>query len=162
MSSRAHAPIAGLESLWAGCERVTTYSYMLHVAGPPVRFEGYVEIIGDELIKRARNVTGFARPRPPPGEALLTVQLRRPPEEPERVGTAICRRMAKLDLLDPAAGLLGIAADRVDLVTLGNAALTRIATAHPGQVTTLRTVDLGDHSYDVQPASAPAGTRIGA
>lgn len=162
MSSRAHAPIAGLEPLWTNCERVTTHSYMLHLAGSPVPFSGYVEVVGDTTIKRARNVTGFARPRPPPGEALLTVQLRRAPDEREHVGIAICQRMAELCLLDPAAQLLDIAGDEVALATLSNTALRRIATAHPSRVTVLRTVDLGDRAYDVHPAPTPAGTRVGA
>jgi hypothetical protein len=162
MSSRAHAPIAGLEPLWTDCERVTTHSYMLHLAGPLAPFEGYVEVVGDTTIKRARNVTGFACPRPPPGETLLTVQLRRPPDGPERAGTTICRRMAELGLLDPATRLLGFASDEVTLVTLGSAALGHIAAAHPRRLTALRTVDLGDRAYDVRPVVAPDETQVGA
>jgi hypothetical protein len=158
MSSRAHAPISGLEPLWEDCQRVTTYSYVLRIAGAPPNFSGYVEVIGDRLLKRVRNVGGFARPAVPEGEALLTVQLRGAPADERSAGRSILTRLGDLGLIEPGAVLLDIAADFVELRTLPAASLARIEATHPGRVTVLRTVDLGDQAYDlVAPERAERG-----
>jgi hypothetical protein len=154
MSSRAHAPIAGAEALWSTCETMRTYSYVLLMSGSPALFGGYVEVIGDRLIKRARNVGGFVEPRLPDDRTLLVVQLRRPPDGIDDLPQAIRARLADLGLVAPEAEVVAAAADHVDLRTLPGASLDRIAAAHGRRVTVLRTVDLGDQHHPLGSAAA--------
>lgn len=154
MSSRAHAPIAGLEPLWRDCLRVRTFSAVLHLEGPPPDFAGYVEVIGHGVVKRARNVTAFAAPAVPPGRSLVTVQFRDDPRiaDPAALGQEAREWLVRLGLLPAQSRLIGTHRDDFDLATLPARSLAAIGARHPDRVTVLRTVDLGDQGYAVAPA----------
>lgn len=156
MSSRAHAPIAGMEPLWQDCLRVRTFSAVLHLEGPPPDFAGYVEVIGHGVVKRARNVTGFAVPGVMAGRSLVTVQFRDDPRiaDPALLGEEARNGLVRLGLLGAESRVIGTHRDDFDLATLPARALAAIEARHPDRVTVLRTVDLGDQGYDVAPAPA--------
>ncbi|WP_276946831.1 hypothetical protein [Haematobacter massiliensis] len=154
MSSRAHAPITGMEALWQECQRIRTFSAVLHLEGPPPDFAGYVEVIGHRVVKRARNVTAFAVPGVAPGQSLVTVQFRNDPRiaDPAALGGEARDGLVRLGLLSPESRLLGTHRDDFDLATLPAHALAAIEARYPDRVTVLRTVDLGDQAYAVGPA----------
>ena len=156
MSSRAHAPIAGMEPLWQDCLRLRTFSAVLHLEGPPPGFAGYVEVIGHGVVKRARNVTAFAVPAVAAGRSLVTVQFRDDPRiaDPATLGEEARDWLARLGLLAAKSRVIGTHRDDFDLATLPARALAAIEARHPDRVTVLRTVDLGDQGYAVAPAPA--------
>jgi hypothetical protein len=158
MSSRAHAPVEGLEGLWEGCQQQRTHSLVLHLEGPAPRFDGYVEVIGHPVIKRARNVTGFAVPAVPAGQALVTVQFRDDPGQDAApvLGARAADWLGLLGLLAPGTRPCGAYRDDVELATLPARALRAIARRHGDRVTLLRSVDLGDQAYPVQPGPGAA------
>lgn len=102
--ARAHAPIAGVDPLRQDCLRVRTFSAVLHLEGPPPDFAGYVEVIGHGVVKRARNVTGFAVPGVMAGRSLVTVQFREDPRiaDPALLGEEARNWLVRLGLLGEA------------------------------------------------------------
>ena len=77
VSSRAHAEISiRATPLEIPARRSTVKSLLmlLRVAHPIET--GYIEVLGDDIIRRIRNVGRFARPRPDHGTMILCVQLR--------------------------------------------------------------------------------------
>lgn len=151
MSSRAHSPIKGNEALWRGVNPVQVCSVVLHLKSPALSFSGYVEIIGDSVLKRVRDVAPFVDPRLPPGEALITVQLRHDPGDlaDGPLVEVVFRKLIALKLLEPHVQCLALHRDFVPLGTLSSQALSEIERRFPEQVTVLRTVDLGDQIYQL-------------
>lgn len=158
MSSRAHAPIEGLEGLWDTCMRQRTHSLVLHLEGPAPRFDGYVEVIGHPVIKRVRNITGFAVPEAPAGQALVTLQFRNDPgpEAAPVLGVRAVDWLGRLGLLAPGLRVCGAYRDDVELATLPAQALRAIARRHSDRITLLHSVDLGDQVYRVRPGPGTA------
>ncbi len=155
MSSRAHAPIIGFEPVWTRANRTSITSVALKVTGPAPLFDGYVEIINDPVLKRVRNLTGFAEPACSTETALIVVQLRRtidetPPKD-------ILEYLTTLGLLERETAILEHFVDEVQLDTLRDSDLDGIETAFPKNISVLRTVDLGDSRFDHKPMLSGIG-----
>jgi hypothetical protein len=149
MSSRAHAPIVGVEQLCMSATTTVVHSLVMKAIDSEVGFDGYVEVIGDEILKRARNISRFTVPRPPAGTVMIVAQLRRPLDQLDdrELSAELLTRMRRLKLLGPRGVIAGIVRDEVTLNTLTKARATRIARLYPSQVTVLRTVDLSDRVH---------------
>ncbi len=148
MSSRAHAPIAGLEDLWQTTEPGVFRSLVLRLSGPPPRFDGYVEFLGDPLLKRARRVCVAPLPGAEAGDYAVTVQLRNGASCGGRRGPALARRtvarLRRAGLLPPGTRIVDSQEDVVIVRTLPLRSLRQIARRHRGRVHVLNTVDLSD------------------
>jgi len=151
MSSRAHAPIEGLEHLWRMTQSKTVPSVVLHLGAGRVRFDGYVEIFADPFVKRVRNITRFVSPAPAQGTALVTVQLRGPHTGTDDITLAgeIIERLQKLGLLAGGVTAAEVARKDVSVTTSSRSALAQIGRTFPDRVTLLNTVDLSDRRHRV-------------
>ena len=146
MSSRAHAPLAGLEHLWGERNDLSITSVVIKTEGPAPLFDGYVEIINDRILKRVRNVSAFATPLPEDGTALVVIQLRKSIAQTPL--NSIHAHLIDRGLFDEATSITAHHIDEVCLNTLCDKALDEIAATHPNNITVLRTVDLGDTKFD--------------
>jgi len=138
-----------MEQFWQRDGSAEVISLILKINGPAPLFNGYVEIINDPVIKRARNITAFAKPKPSAEAALIVLQLRRPISETPP--NDVIQHLIKLGLLNSETGILQHHVDSVRLNTLTDLALDKIEAEHSGKVKVLRTVDLGDSRFDVAP-----------
>jgi hypothetical protein len=154
MSSRAHAPIVGMEPLWDDLDQSVFRSISLRLSGPSPRFDGYVEFLGDPLIKRARRLVTT----PLPGEAagrdyVVTVQLRNGGRGAAMRGAELARRTAAglrlAGLLPQGTRIADSQEFVVNVRTLPMRSLKRIARSYPEQVHVLNTVDLSDVPSDL-------------
>ena len=143
MTSRAHAPIAGMEAGWEGLAPIEVGSLFLTIDTPP-SFGGYVEILGDQSIKRVRNITRFLDL---PDRHGIVVQMRDPTAPvAANVATALAR-MTELGLLCGGTQVREHHFDRVTVTTLPMRVLRKIERRHGDRVTMLRTVDLSDERH---------------
>jgi hypothetical protein len=152
MSSRAHAPIEGLEAMWENATREVVNTLVMKLAGAEPRFESYVEIFGDGLLRRVRNVSRITVPPPPPGTAIISVQLRRRPQElsDTALATEVVARMRRLSLVPANVEILAVELDQIPLTTLSRKTTVRIARLFPQSVTVLQTVDLSDRVHPLR------------
>lgn len=146
MSSRAWAPVMiDGEAEPVDVEHGMCWNAVLHIAGcggPPL---SYVEILGDPMLKRVRDIGEFARPAVAPGERLLVVQYRRDQSLDDRaLGRRLAEGLAHVRLLERPGVLLAVARTDTPLSTLTDATLQRIAHRTGGRVETLETSDLAE------------------
>jgi protoporphyrinogen oxidase len=116
MFSRAHAPIDSLPDLNDYIEIGQSHSMVLLLSGPAITFNGYVEILGDSLLKRVRNIGLFTRPIPRGGDSLICVQTRQ--DNGENHDKVIHKRLIDIGLLDSKTLLLDSFRDTFTLKTL--------------------------------------------
>lgn len=155
IASRAHAPIrVDGHPLAVAVETGETCSVVLRVRCRRPPGYTYVEILGDALLKRVRDVTRFTQPAVPSGEALLCVQMRDAGRQylEARSGEELARHLCSLGLLDPADEV--VAWERADyrLQTIGNADLQRLSRKTAGRVIAVPTTDFAD---GFQPGTTP-------
>lgn len=142
LSSRAHALVEGSPDL--SFESAVVHCLTLRVAAPSVAFNGYVEVLGDALLKRVRNVTSFTRPAPPAGEAVISVQIRRAGDRTdEQLAEATLRRLIDLGLLPDGVRPLDFMRTDTRLDTMRDADLMELAARH-ARIEALRSTDLAD------------------
>ena len=161
MSSRAHAPIDGLEHLWSDVTPKIVSSLIMRIAHGEPTFDGYVEIFGDRLLKRVRNVSKFAVPRPHTDTAIVAIQLRARLNQlsDEALSVEVLSRMQRLGLFGSCSVAHEIARQEVTLRTLSGASLANIARRYPRRVSVLHTVDLSDRIHPLHTVSAPRNCR---
>lgn len=146
ISSRAWAPVLidGVAEP-VDVEHGMCWNAVLRVAGAGGPTFSYVEILGDPLLKRVRDIGAFARPRAPPGERLLVVQYRQDQGlDDEALGRLLAQRLARVRLLQRPGELLAVARTDAPLSTLTDATLQRIAHSGGGRIETLETSDLAE------------------
>ncbi|PHR56606.1 MAG: hypothetical protein COA47_12875 [Robiginitomaculum sp.] len=105
MSSRAHAHINANDAPEVAVSSTTINSIAVLIDGQ-ARFDGYVEIFTDPLIKRCRNIGIFACPKVDPTQTILSVQLRKPMNLLKNCGTQVCYSLSVLGLLEQSARCL--------------------------------------------------------
>lgn len=146
MSSRAWAPVMidGVAEP-VDVEQGICWNAVLRVAGAGGPLFSYVEILGDPMLKRVRDIGEFARPNVAPGERLLVVQYRQDQALDDRaLGRLLSERLAQVRLLERPGDVLAVARTDAPLSTLTDSTLQRIAHRSRGQVETLETSDLAE------------------
>ena len=142
MFSRAHAPIEGMADWEAGIRAGDCHSLILHLGGAHPAFDGYVEIIGDALLKRVRNVGHFARPMPQGDESLICAQLRAPMNNES--GAEVLARLAALNLVPEHTHIIARHEDVVPLATLTPRAQRAINRRFNPRIEVLESTDFAD------------------
>lgn len=165
ISSRAHVPIQGLEPLWKDTVRSAYQGLTLRLAGPKPHFDGYIEFLGDPILKRVRRL--WARPLTTSASQdwLLAVQLRNGalPDLPrEQAGQRVLARLRKARLIAPGCRLIGAQETTLYVSTLPARHLKTIATTYPERVSVLRTVDLSDRRLPLPANLAPQSDNLAA
>lgn len=147
ISSRAHAPMI-IDGRSFACEvehdRIVTL--ILRGDDPLRPTSSYSELMGDPLLKRARDVTAFCQPGVGAGEFVFAAQLRdRGEQELLRRGPeAILAHLASLNLVSEQARLSQSARCDYAYSTLTDSSLESIAQLSRGRVGTVRTTDFAD------------------
>ena len=141
LSSRAHAPVAGLEEHWAGLRRSTVESLVMLLDPQTYRFSGYVEVFSNPIIKRARRLdivddTG-ARP-------LAVFQLRGGEGDAAERARTVLAEAARLGLVKAGAAPLALHRDTMTYATLSLRLMKRIERHGGGRIEAIRTVDFSD------------------
>lgn len=142
MFSRAHTPIEGMLELKEQIKTAQIYSLILLLSGPAITFNGYVEIIGDNLIKRIRNVGLFARPMPSGGKSLICVQLRQATNLNQ--DAAVFKRLLDIGLINHKVRLLDSFRDTVMLKTLTQAGAHLINNCFSPKINIHESTDFAD------------------
>jgi hypothetical protein len=146
LASRAFAPVS-LDGVPQPLSVETGFCHttVLYVRGE-ISFEGaYVEILGDQMLKRARDLSQIVRPSPRPGCRVICVQARRPPGVGAReIGENVLERLRRLDLA--AADAVVLDAHQVDVAirTLSDRSLRRLMRRSGGAIEGLRTTDFAE------------------
>lgn len=139
VSSRAFAPIEGLEIGERDTTCTLVRSVVMRLKARSLQFEGYTEVLGDDLVKRARNLTPFYAELK--GDELVVVQIR--PAAPSAEIAAL-DGMKALGLMSPGSQPLATHVSEVLLTTMHDRALNRLQRRFSPVVETIRTVDFSD------------------
>ncbi len=112
ISSRAHAELRvdGVE-VKRDADESLTRSIVLHCDGGGTPDLGYVEVIGDAILRRVRNIGRFTTPTPREENTLLCVQIRErnpklPRTDPEITAERVVRRLIELAIVPRTCRLL--------------------------------------------------------
>jgi hypothetical protein len=156
LTSRAHAPVQidGVPWDFATEDSICT-SINLHVGVENHQIFNYVEVFGDPVIKRVRDVGRFADPRPPAGEILLCVQTRTPLIEGGEAGPDILGHLCRLGLVPPRSGLRAAQAQLVRQRTIPDAQLRQLGQRTGGRIIVLPTTDLAEGYVSMVRNQAP-------
>lgn len=147
IGSRAHAPIHidGMAQA-IPMESSGTLTILLRWSGGCPPGYSYVEILGDRLLKRVRDITAFALPLLPDGQFLLAAQLRDTNAGAlSAPGVAeIITQLRKLQLLPADARIAEWDCAAYPLQTIGDRDLMELAARSAGRIVAVRTTDLAD------------------
>lgn len=145
LTSRAHAPVQIDGVPWhIKTEDSVCASTNLHVGVKDHQAFDYIEVFGDRVIKRVRDVGRFADPQPPAGEILLCVQTRTPPARRSAVGAEISGHLRRLDLLPPRFEVRAATTHLVQQRTIPDAQLRQLGLQAGGRIIVLPTTDLAE------------------
>lgn len=140
IASRAHAPVfLDGHALPFELERSHVRSRLLRLRRAGTEPFGYVEVIGDPAVKRARDVSAFARPALAAGERLVCVQLRGACD-----GRETRDALVRIGLLPDSAELLDWAASDIALATLTDRCLAALDRRCAPRLKVVRTTDFAD------------------
>jgi hypothetical protein len=146
IASRAWAPVTidgRAEPLTV--EHLTCWNALLRLEGAGGAPFSYVEILGDPVLKRVRDISGLARPQVGDGERLFIVQYRRDLAlDDTSLGRQLAEQLTRVRLLTGPGCLLAVARTDAPLTTLTDATLTRISRRAGGRIEALPTSDLAD------------------
>ncbi|MDZ4371006.1 MAG: FAD-dependent oxidoreductase [Phenylobacterium sp.] len=146
VSSRAHAPlfIDGVRQA-PETEPTTCHSVVLHVVDHAPGAFGYVEVLGDPVIKRVRDVSLFAAPSVPAGQALICLQLREALPADGLTLAGECRdNLVRLGLLSAGATVIAAARHDYGFVTITDHALRHLRRLSGGLLDVLHSTDFAD------------------
>lgn len=147
ISSRAHAPMTiDGRRIEKTLERNRIVTLIVRGFDPARPVSSYSELIGDPLLKRARDVSAFCRPKLDAGAFVLAVQLRDRGEQAlaQHGAEAILSHLAALKLVSVQAQLVQSARCEYAYSTLSDASLKAIEHQSCGRVLTVRTTDFAD------------------
>lgn len=141
MSSRAHAPISGMQQDWAELRQSTLDSLVLHIDERTFAFDGYVEIFANPVIKRVRrlSVSTASGSRP-----LAVFQVRAMGENVAGSARDVLREASRIGLLRGVPDIEALHHESVSYSTLPPALARTICGRGQGRVATLATVDFSD------------------
>lgn len=139
VSSRAHAPVTGREAMWQSLEPKTVTNLILAVPDDGLRFQGYVEIFANPVLKRVRRFAGVL----PPDRSILTVQSR----SSDPSAASIMAELARLGLVRPGLPADDAQIERVSFSTLASRSAQELARSSGGRLQFLRTVDFSDEDH---------------
>ena len=160
LGSRAHAPVDANGSR-VPLEIDTTFcrSIVMHITGHKATDFRYVEVIGDMLVQRVRDVGVFAHPRPSNGEHLICVQLRNAQRLSDKyLAKILTDRLVYLRLFLPGATAINIYTDDYILETATNRSLNRLVEICGPCVEAVKTTDFAD-GYLTPKAAPPCPPR---
>jgi glycine/D-amino acid oxidase-like deaminating enzyme len=147
ISSRAHAPLTiDGRKIQNALEHNRIVTLILRGEDPMRPMSSYSELMGDPLLKRARDVTAFCVPAIGVGEFVFAVQLRdRGAQELAQHGAeAILAHLASLKLVSKQAQLSQSACCDYAYSTLPDSSLAVIERTSRGRVLAIRTTDFAD------------------
>ena len=149
VTSRAHARITrDGRPLPLPSRTSTIVSLLLHIKVPKDPEIGYVEVLGDDLIRRVRNVGRFARPAPEQGTMILGVQLRTAEsvtaERANDVAAQVLRRVQTLQILADDAELIDHQLETFTHSTVPDARIRALAGSTDSVVNGLTTTDFAE------------------
>jgi len=146
LASRAFAPVVidrELQQTKVEVSRCRTA--ILRIRGSTHFEGGYVEILADGALKRARDLSQFVRPGIGSDERILCVQFRHAfPHDDWRLGEDILHRLRRLSLIAPGAALTDVCRSDIEVLTLTDHALRRLALRSGGVIGSLRTTDFAE------------------
>lgn len=141
MSSRSHAPISGLEAEWSGMRTTLVNTLVMPLEPNQLRFNGYVELFSNKVIKRIRrpdvNGLGFERP-------FVIVQMRRMAETVGDTARDFIEEAFRLGLLNTCRAPIAIHHEVVKYQTLSARSLSCMALWSGGRIDAIATVDFSD------------------
>ncbi|MCK5831589.1 MAG: hypothetical protein KAH20_14945 [Methylococcales bacterium] len=142
MFSRAHAPIDSLLNFNDYIEVGQNHSIVLLLLGSAITFNGYVEILGDRLLKKVRNIGLFTRPIPKNGHSLICVQTRQ--NNGFNQDKIIHKKLIDIGLLDSKTLLLDSFRDTFTLKTLSQSAARMINNRFDPKIVVHESTDFAD------------------
>lgn len=151
ISSRAHAEIHmdGVE-VERRLDVGLTRSLVLHCeADSADAVPGYVEVLGDSILRRVRNIGRFATPNPPAGRVLLCVQIRErnrelPRSNPRLTTERVMRRLIDVDLLPSSCRLLAFEPREYENSTIPAFRLRRIGDLDRDRLLVVESTDFSE------------------
>jgi hypothetical protein len=121
-----------------------TYSSVVQIRNTPPGAYDYIEILGDPLVKRTRDIGRYVHPRLPVGERLLVVQSRSAPGSDEQEGAArIIDRLVRRGHVAKSAEIANSYSHRIRLNTMRAKDAKRLRSAS-SRLTVLASEDLAE------------------
>ena len=150
ISSRAHAEIRvdGVE-VERDADEALTRSIVLHCEGGGTPDLGYVEVIGDSILRRVRNIGRFTTPSPRKDRTLLCVQIRErnpdlPRSDPDITAENVVRRLIELAIVPGSCRLLAYVTKEYLNSTIPAGRLRRIGSIDRDRLRVVESTDFSE------------------
>ncbi len=144
ISSRGHAPVAGMHEQFTEIREATLSSFVFVLPKGTLKFRGYVEIFQSPVLKRIREL-GSLGLHSPQGE-IIVAQSRKVPGDDD--GSAdlenLLSESKRLRLIEREARVVMFHREVVRVATLSRRSLKKIQEATDGRIISLQTVDFSD------------------